>query len=410
MNHATDGMRFASALSQHDDTVAAVADVVNALQAKLGTDPLDLLLVFVSYHHRRYIDLIAEQLADALASKVTLGTTAGGVVGMDHEIEGEPCLSILGGHLPDVTLRSFCYDDLDWPEAENEPELLRKQLLGTASVGGEPGVEDPKALLLFADPFSTPMVKLIPAINRALPGVPVVGGMASGGANAGENRLLLGDRVLRAGAIGVAMGGNIRVDCAISQGCRPIGDTWIITKSRHNIIQEFGRQPVMQAIQATTAGINESDRDLLQQGLFLGRVIDEYKEHFGRGDFLIRNIIGVDQQTGYIAVNDLVRVGQTVQFHVRDKHTAEEDLRELLEVEKQRGRPAAALLCTCNGRGTNLYDHPHTESAVIRDCLGDVPLAGFFAAGEIGPIGHENFLHNLTAAVAIIRPARPPQA
>jgi small ligand-binding sensory domain FIST len=139
--------------------------------------------------------------------------------------------------------------------------------------------------------------------------------------------------------------------------------------------------------------------------VFVGRVINEYKDHFGRGDFLIRNIIAADRASGFIAVSDFVRVGQTVQFHVRDRRTAEEDLRLLLQTQLLHDPAAGVLMCTCNGRGRNMFDKPNTESTIVREALGDVPIAGFFAAGEIGPIGTDNFVHGFTAALAIFRPA-----
>jgi len=235
--------------------------------------------------------------------------------------------------------------------------------------------------------------------------VPTVGGMASAASQSGDNGLLLNGRVLDEGAVGVAIGGrHIRVDCTVSQGCRPIGEPWVITRARHNLIQEVGGQPIMDAVQQTAREAESEDRALVQEhGLLVGRVINEYKSRFGRGDFLIRNILGADQDTGYIAVSDLMRIGQTIQFHVRDRHTAEEDLRLLLQNQKLHGPASGALLCTCNGRGQRLFHQPALESSLVREAFGHAPLAGFFASGEVGPVGDVNFLHGFTASLAVFR-------
>ncbi|MFM7251404.1 MAG: FIST C-terminal domain-containing protein, partial [Planctomycetaceae bacterium] len=150
--------------------------------------------------------------------------------------------------------------------------------------------------------------------------------------------------------------------------------------------------------------IDEVDRQLVRSSLHIGRVASEYQERFRRGDFLVRNVVGADPDTGVIAVGDLVRTGQTVQFHVRDAGTAHEDLLHLLAAAASPA-PAGALAFTCNGRGTRLFPEPHHDARAIQDCLGALPVTGFFAQGEIGPIGKRNFLHGFTASIALVEAA-----
>ncbi len=389
---------FHSSISDEEDSREAAHEVLAEATEAMGPEPVDLAMAFVSYHHRDAMGQIATDIAAALEPRVSLGVTAGGVLGSGFELEARPGLSLLTARLADAWFHPFTYQQLQWAGTTDESQL-RRNLLGPYEQAS-----DVAAVILLADPFSTPTMHLVPAINAALPGVPVVGGMASGAATAGDNRLYLDGRVLSEGAVGVAIGGGVRVDCIVSQGCRPVGEKWIITKARQNIIQHLGQRPAMTAIQSTAQDVSSHDRTLLEEhGILLGRVINEYKERFGRGDFLIRNIIGADPDAGYIAVSDFVRVGQTVQFHVRDARTAEEDLRLLLESEKLDTRAAGALLFTCNGRGTRLFEQPNFESTIIRQAIGDVPMAGFFAAGEIGPISGENFVHGFTASLVIFR-------
>jgi small ligand-binding sensory domain FIST len=232
------------------------------------------------------------------------------------------------------------------------------------------------------------------------PGVRVFGGMASGGSAPGQNRLVLDDDVRLKGAVGFALRGDLSVRSVVSQGCRPIGRTLIVTKAERNLIQELGRRPALEVLQEIFDGLTSEDQDLARSGLHVGRVINEYRESFGRGDFLVRNVMGADQSGG-IAVSDLVRVGRTVQFHVRDAGTADEDLRQLVDRAKEEGPVAGALLFTCNGRGSRLFATPNHDVGVIRELLGPIPTAGFFAMGEIGPVGGQNFVHGFTASAVL---------
>jgi small ligand-binding sensory domain FIST len=384
-----DAFGFASAFSDQSETNTALNETLH----KLGSGPFDVIFCFATYHHRDQFEQITRRLNHTLQPKALLGLTAAGVIGSGRETDGESGLSLLAARWPGVSVRPIDADAL----ANHDPTELADAL----AVDGK----SPTGLLLFVDPFTTPLVRLLPALNAAIPGTPIVGGLASGGADPGSNRLILNNRVLAEGLVGVSVGAGLQMDCTVSQGCRPIGRPLLITKARNNLIQELGRKPVMDVIQELTAKMTDKDRELLEQGLFVGRVIDEYRDGFERGDFLVRNIIGVDQDSGYIAVNDLIRVGQTIQFHVRDAETAEEDLRMLLEQQKAKGGARGALLCTCNGRGTNLFETSNMESTLIDQMLGPVPMAGFFAGGEIGPIGGENFIHGFTASLAVFRPS-----
>ena len=226
--------------------------------------------------------------------------------------------------------------------------------------------------------------------------------MASGASQPGLNQLLINDSVSAAGAVGITIGGEVEIDFIVSQGCRPIGTPLVVTKSKANVLQELGGQRALDVLQALANDLPQREKALLKQGLLLGSVIDEYKDHFGRGDFLVRNILGFDKRGGGIAVGEIPRVGQTIQFHVRDAETADEDLQLLLDAQQLKKPPFAALLFSCNGRGKRLFKEPNHDIGVIRDRLGDVPIAGFFAAGEIGPIGEKAFLHGPTAGLCAL--------
>jgi small ligand-binding sensory domain FIST len=245
------------------------------------------------------------------------------------------------------------------------------------------------------------------AFNLMHKNLPIIGGMASGARRPGETVLIMNDRVIREGVVGVSFVGPIEADIIVSQGCRPIGPVFEVTESKNNVIELLGGESPLVRIQAMLDEMDDDDRELLQNGLFIGRAIDPDKEALGRGDFLIRGVLGVDSRTGAIAVSDVIDAGVRIQFHLRDARTAREDLEMMLSPHALFGEPSGAFLFSCNGRGTHLYDEPDGDISAIRGFFSEIDLAGFFCAGEIGPIGGKNFLHGHTASLALIRPAAP---
>lgn len=394
--------RFASAISDAPVTADAQRQVLEALSAGLDGAKADMVIVFTTMHHGAALKQICDGLEAALKPRVIVGCTCGGVIGVKRELQEGPGLSVLAGVMPGAALQGFSYEQIDWPAVMDAPSALRD----TINLSGDPNDlgDGPCAILLLADPFSTPLVGLLPAFKSAFGPVPVIGGMASGAAESGHNRLLLNGVAMRDGAVGVAIGGKIDVQTTVSQGCRAIGEPLVITRSRRHVVQELGGRNPLMALRQMVARLDPADRDLIQHnGLHVGRVINEYKSRFGRGDFLIRNMVGVDADDGYIAIGDTgVRTGQTIQFHLRDARSAEDDLRMMLAAQQVHGEAAGGLLFSCTGRGTHLFDHGDADATMVHDALGGVPLAGFFCAGEIGPIGDQSYLHGHTACLAVL--------
>ncbi|MGH7233813.1 MAG: FIST signal transduction protein, partial [Nitrospiraceae bacterium] len=262
---------------------------------------------------------------------------------------------------------------------------------------------DQPVFLLLADPFSTPMDGVLSMIADKTPGSTAIGGLAGGGHDLGETRLLLNDEVYDGGLVGVAISGPVSIRTVVSQGCRPIGERYVITRAENNVIYELGGAPAMERLQAMFESLPPQEQALAQNALHLGIVIDEQRSRFERGDFLVRNLVGADRSSGSVAIGDLVKEGQSVQFHVRDAHSASEDLHLLLAASRSRHDkpPGGALIFSCCGRGRGLFGSPHHDVTVLRERAGNIPIAGFFAQGEIGPIGGANFLHGYTASVAL---------
>jgi small ligand-binding sensory domain FIST len=288
---------------------------------------------------------------------------------------------------------------------ENEPEFTSM-----------PEVVDREraSMLILADPYSFPMDRFLKELNDSLPRVPAVGGMASGGMGPGQNLLITGEGLESGGAVGVVLEGGIEVRSVVSQGCRPVGAPWVVTESHEHMIKGLGGKPALDVLIRTLQDLEPKDQQLFQRQPFLGVAIDPNKSHFERGDFLVRGILGLQAQEKAIAVADTLRRGQTVQFLVRDAESASEDLTHLMDTQgggalgsPQETHTAGALLFSCNGRGTNMFPGPdHDISAVRSGLKSEVPVAGFFAMGEIGPVGGRNFLHGFTASVAVFRPRK----
>jgi small ligand-binding sensory domain FIST len=180
----------------------------------------------------------------------------------------------------------------------------------------------------------------------------------------------------------------------------------VVTKAERNIIFELGGKPALVQLREVFSALPTREQQLVQEALHVGRVVSEYQDRFEQGDFLVRNVVGIDSQSGAVAIGDYIRPGQTVQFHVRDEEAASAELAQLLAAARDKSSvlPAGALLFTCNGRGTRMFSQPHHDAAAIAQVFGPLPLAGFFAQGEIGPIGRQNFVHGFTASVALFEP------
>jgi small ligand-binding sensory domain FIST len=379
--------RFAAALSQHPVASHAVGEVAGEILEAFGGDDPDLVVCFASPHFVGTMDDLAFALGNLLGPRVLMGATAVSIIGGAHEIEDGPALSVFAASLPDARLTPVALD------VEHTPD--------GATITGWPDLDhEPSTLLLLADPFSFPVDGFLHQSNLVLPGggrpLQIIGGAASAARGPGGNRLVLDSRVTTSGAVGVFLDG-VDVRTVVSQGCRPVGSPYMITRGERNRVEELAGQSALERLQECASTASEEDRMLMRAGLHLGLVVDEHQAEFGRGDFLVRNVLGGDQESGAIVIGEEIAVGQTVQFHVRDAAAADEDLRELLSGVDA----AAALLFSCNGRGQHLFGVPDHDAGVVDQLLGPLPVAGAFCAGEFGPIGGRNSLHSFTASLAL---------
>jgi small ligand-binding sensory domain FIST len=386
-------MPFAAAHSKATNLSDAIRTVTGEVRAALaGVEP-DLSFLFVSQAHAEGFGQLASRICEATGTRLLLGCTGETVIGGAEEIESGPALCLWSAVLP---------------SARVEPFAVRfERAVDGIVLSGLPAVTEespkPRAIFMLADPHSSVPQTVLEHFDTECPGVAVHGGMASGGTRPGENRLFQNSHEVRQGAVGVVIRGGPRVRSVVSQGCRPIGTHYVVTRSEENRIHALGGLPPMERLREIFGMLSDRDAELARMGLHLGLAMNEYQDHFERGDFLISNVIGADSESGSIAIGARVRVGQTVRFHVRDAETADEDLVGLLEADRVANpiRAQAALLFSCNGRGTRLFSKPNHDAAAVQHILGPVPMTGFFAQGEIGPIGRRNFVHGFTASIAV---------
>lgn len=383
-------MQFAVALSQQDNTETAVVEVAAAIQAQLSRTPIDMACVFFSAHHAEDVDRLATVLTGTLRPKLLLGCSGEGIIAGEEELETTPAITVWAAVLPDVDLHPL--------HSSFSPIQDQFHLTGWP----EPGINDGSFLLL-ADPFTTPVQDILEIVDDRYPGTQAIGGLAGGGQEVGANRLVINDQVYDSGLVGVRISGAVDIRPVISQGCRVIGERFVVTKAEHNLIHELGGAPALERLQAVFESMPEEDRSRANRAVHLGIVIDEHRNRFERGDFLIRNLLGADRTTGAVAIGDMVQEGQTVQFQLRDAASASEEFNSLLAADHARHRhpPLSALMFSCCGRGQGLFGRPNHDARTASARLGSIPVAGFFAQGEIGPVGGRNFLHGYTASLAL---------
>ncbi len=393
-------MQWASALSQKQALSDAVAELKGLLSKQLSGQRPDLVVAFVSPHHQEVYEELPDLVEDLLAPTVLVGCAAAGVIGGGVEVEEGPILSLTAAHLPGVALHPFHLEIDDLPDLDDEPSAW----VQTLGVHQRPAPH----FILMADPFSFDPRGLLMGLDFAYPDSAKVGGLASGSMTPGENALFLDQEAFSSGAVGVALQGNVRVDTVVAQGCRPIGRPMTITRceEKHLLIEVDGRNP-MEVLTEIYNTLSAKDQHLMQHALHVGVASTELQEAFHAGDFLIRNLMGVDQKQGILAIGEELQNGQTIQFHVRDAETAAEDLNHMLSRYRATSpgpSPAGALLFSCQGRGQYLYGRPNHDSEAFTKALGKIPLGGFFCAGEIGPVAKATHIHGFTSSFGIFRP------
>jgi small ligand-binding sensory domain FIST len=384
MSSVTATRHFGAGLSQAPAAEAGAREAARQAGALIDGD-VDLAFLFLSPSHiadaRSAVTAVHEELGPANL----VGCIAGGVVGRGRELEEGPGVAVWAAALPGASIQTFHATAIETQEGY--------------AIDGVPVLADPSLVVLLSDPYTFPTDFLLDALNEERPGLPIVGGIAVGASRAGLQRLVVDGQLYEEGAVGVVVSG-VEVVTLVSQGCAPIGPDYVVTRAEGTLVQELAGRRALDVLRSLVVGLSAREQALAAQGVLAGLVIDENKPEYGRGDYLMRGVLGAEPVSGALAVGDEVRVGQTLRFHVRDAESADGDLRRALDEAHGRGLPAGALLFTCNGRGTNLFAEPDHDARLVEGSLGPA-VAGFFCGGEIGPVGGRVFLHGFTATLAV---------
>ena len=365
------------------------------LRRQLLAPQVSLGLVFMSPaffpHARQTLEILRVHARTPLLT----GCSSTGLIAGANEIESASGFVLGLYSLPGAELKGFRFTQKQVEEAGN-----------AAYWRVETGVEPKRTngWLVFIDPFHLDAESWLRSWNDAYAPLPALGGLASGVFSDQTTQVYLNGDVFEDGGVAVSVGGDVKLASVISQGCTPIGETWTLTRVEHNLIRQIANRPAYAVLAETFQKLPPAEQQKARNNLLIGLVINEYLDEFHRGDFLVRNFIGGDPNSGVLAVSAMPRAGQTIQFQRRDAAAATEDMHELLTRAKNRLADATiygGCLCSCNGRGQNLFRRPNHDAEMVQDRLGPLGLAGFFCNGEIGPIGERNFLHGYTASLAL---------
>ncbi len=400
-------MKWYSTLHSSASLERALRAAARDVKARLNSPRADLGLLFISAGYRADAVDLWPVLKEELQVKHLLGCTGGGVIGGGKEVEEQSAVSLSAAILPDVEITPFVVQQEMMPTPDVGPKAWR-DLVKTSP-------DKSPSFLILSDPFSLDADALVAGLDFAFPNAVKVGGLASGGMSPNENLLLSDEKILSKGAVGVALSGDVFVEAVVAQGCRPIGEPLKVTESDGNILISVDNKSPLTYIQELYERLEPKDQELIQTSLFLGLLMDPFNASPKQGDFLIRNIIGLDQKKGIFAIGAGLRPGQTVQFHLRDASTSRDDMNMMLAKSQSAqlrtmasGNPSesAAILFSCLGRGKRLYGEPNHDSSLLKSVMGDIPVGGFFCNGEIGPVGGKTYLHGYTSSIAVFSPKK----
>ncbi len=395
-----------TALSESPSLESAVKEVAESLSRY---ERADLALVFASTDYASDLPRLLPLLRERIGARYWIGSVGGGVIGTDvngeaSELEQKPALSVSLLHLPGSVLQPFCLD------TDSLPDLDGSSMLWQDWVGVNPSLN--RSMVLFVDPTSASINDLISGLDYAYPNTSIIGGIASPH-NASHGSLLF-DQGVKNGAVGFAIGGDWTFEAVVAQGCKPIGPVFAIEQVQRNVLLELShdnhRDSPVACLQSVLAELSEEDRDLVRHSLFLGierrdLVIGGEGFPMAQAAFLVRNLIGVDPTNGAVAVAERMRVGQNVQFQLREESSSRREADQLLRasIENFDEPPIFGLLMACLGRGSGLYGVKNGDVDIARNVINRLPISGFFCNGEIGPLGGATHVHGYTACWGLLR-------
>jgi small ligand-binding sensory domain FIST len=382
-----------------------IKQTASQLLAKIG-GKATCAFAFVSQDYKEHLEEFCELIRLFSHVSSVFGCTGSGFIGAGIEMEATKGFSLILLNLPNTKITPFEFSQSQIVEAGGPSFWHTESGIGPDEVD---------AWIAMTDPLSIPIESWLADWNLAYPDVPCIGGLASSIQNEQPFIVFHNGKIVKKGGLAVALSGGVKVRTVVSQGCRPIGEPLTITRADRNLVLTLGSRNAFEVLSEVIGGLDNSEQELAKGNIFAGLATSEYVDDFKQGDFLIRNILGADPSSGAVALGAHPRVGQTMQYQLRDKNSASAELITLLKrVSTLKTKPFAALAFACNGRGSHLFGDLHHDSQAIVNALGPLPSAGFFCNGEIGPVGKKNYVHGYTLSVALFmdkaRPKETPAA
>lgn len=378
-----------SLISTYDED--RLIDLLEGSRQQIG-GPASCVFAFVSSDWRPHMKDFLEIVQVHGHAPLVVGCSGDGFIGVGEENENVSGCSLLFLRLPNTQIH--CHEVTESQVERAEGSEYWQGVTGVKS-------DDLAGWIFLGNPLTFDTESWLRSWNACYPGVPSFGGLASGGRSETELFLLRESGVVQSGALAVSFSGGVRLSGVISQGCRPIGEPYTITSVDRNVVLGIGSRRAYEVLEETFNTLEDDEKEEAQGNILAGLAVSEYREEFRSGDFLIRNILGGDPDAGALAIGAYPRVGQTLQFQVRDSDTADEELKRLcLNAQVSHGEPFGGMIFTCTGRGQRMFGAPNHDAGVVEEIFGRVPVSGFFCNGEIGPVGDTNFVHAYTASLA----------
>ena len=333
------------------------------------------------------LPLIADRLREATGVEHWVGTIGFGVMVGGREYFETPAMVAMLGVLPEDSFRIL-------PTVDTPGDALPDNVMNWA------GRANPVLGIVHADPRNAYIGDILNAITDDTDAFLVGGLTASRGKQA-----QIADRLTEGGVSGVLFGEDVRVVTGLSQGCSPVGDIHEITKADENIIAELDGRPALDVFREDIGEVLSRNLErvsgYIHAALPIAGAESDSDSGDDSGDYLVRNIVGIDPANKLVAIGERISAGDRVMFVRRDGPAAAEDLDRMLAdvTRRAEGTPKAALYYSCVARGPNLFGPDSDEMKAVQAVLGeDVPLVGFFANGEIS----KNRLYGYTGVLTLI--------
>ena len=317
---------------------------------------------------------ILETLRELTGVQDWVGCVGTGIVATGVEYVGEPALALMIADLPADSYRIFS-------------GRLRGPQPGARTSAGAVAAQ---FAVVHGDPRTPDMAELIVDMASKVESGYLVGGLAS----AQGETVQIANEVLSGGLSGVVFASDVSIATRHTQGCAPLGGRHLVTECEDNILVALNGRPALDVFKEDIGEVLARDLRRAAQFMHVGFPV----KGSDTGDYVVRNLVGIDPVHKLIGVGDMIEPGSGVLFCKRDPQTARDDLeRILLELKREVPAPRGALYFSCLGRGENMFGRRGAELELIRDSLGDVPLVGFFCNGEIS----HNRLYGYTGVLTL---------